>query len=107
MFEVERSHAWRTTLHTLYGRAVPTAVLDSQLGNSKDARAKHYTGASDLSALSEAVQGLSEQLLLATHKTAHKGVYRGVPSEPERPCARPPLPRESAETRMISRVSSK
>lgn len=55
MFEVERSHAWRTTLHTLYGRAVPTAVLDSQFGNSKDVRAKHYTDASDLSALSEAV----------------------------------------------------
>jgi len=56
ILENERSHVWRTTLHTLYGDAVPTAVLDSQFGNSEKVRAKHYTDPSDLSALSDAAR---------------------------------------------------
>ncbi len=54
--ENERSHVWRTTLHTLHGDGVPTAVLDSQFGNSEQIRAKHYTDPSDLSALKEAAE---------------------------------------------------
>ncbi|MGO1971580.1 MAG: hypothetical protein ACTH2Q_01350 [Propionibacteriaceae bacterium] len=56
VLETERSHVWRTTLHTLYGDEVPTAVLDSQFGNSEQVRARHYTDASDLSALGEAAR---------------------------------------------------
>lgn len=53
----ERSHVWRTTLHTLYGGSgVPTAVLDSQFGNSEQVRAKHYTDPSDLTSLLEAAR---------------------------------------------------
>lgn len=60
VLEKERSHVWRTTLHTLYGgESVPAAVLDSQFGNSEKIRAKHYTDASDLSALKNAVERVS------------------------------------------------
>lgn len=59
VLETERSHVWRTTLHTLYGGgAVPTAVLDSQFGNSEQIRQKHYTDPSDLTSLQTAVQEL-------------------------------------------------
>lgn len=59
ILENERSHVWRTTLHTLYGGSgVPTAVLDSQFGNSEEIRQKHYTDASDLTSLRLAVQQL-------------------------------------------------
>ncbi|WP_029144484.1 hypothetical protein [Microbacterium luticocti] len=34
-FENERAHLWRTTLHSLCGSNVPTAVLGSQFGNSE------------------------------------------------------------------------
>lgn len=54
--ENERSHVWRTTLHTLYGDGVSTAVLDSQFGNSEQIRAKHYTDPSDLSTLKDAAE---------------------------------------------------
>lgn len=54
--ENERSHVWRTTLHTLYGDGVSTAVLDSQFGNSEQFRAKHYTDPSDLSTLKVAAE---------------------------------------------------
>lgn len=57
VLENERSHVWRTTLHTLYGGGtVPEAVLDSQFGNSEKNRAKHYIDPSDLSALKSAAQ---------------------------------------------------
>lgn len=59
ILENERSHVWRTTLHTLYGgSAIPTAVLDSQFGNSEAVRAKHYTDPSDLEALGVAARRL-------------------------------------------------
>lgn len=54
--ENERSHVWRTTLHTLYGDGVSTAVLDSQFGNSEQTRTKHYTDPSDLSTLKDAAE---------------------------------------------------
>lgn len=55
----ERSHVWRTTLHTLYGGGtVPTAVLDSQFGNSEQVRQKHHTDPSDLTSLQSAVRTL-------------------------------------------------
>lgn len=51
----ERSHLWRTTLHTMYNDgSVPIPVLDSQFGNSEQVRQKHYTDASDMSPLREA-----------------------------------------------------
>jgi integrase len=56
VLENERSHMWRTTLHTLYGGSVPTAVLDTQFGNSEQVRAKHYTDPSDLSSLKAAAR---------------------------------------------------
>lgn len=59
LLQTERSHLWRTTLHTLYADTVATAVLDAQFGNTERVRAKHYTDASDLSALIRAAKHLS------------------------------------------------
>jgi integrase len=59
--ENERSHVWRTTLHTLYGDGVSTAVLDSQFGNSEQIRTKHYTDPSDLSTLKKAAEKMRSE----------------------------------------------
>lgn len=48
ILRTERSHMWRTTLHTLYKDSVPEAVLDAQFGNSQQVRAKHYSDPTDL-----------------------------------------------------------
>lgn len=59
VFEVERSHFWRTTLHGLCrGGEVSDAVLDIQFGNSKRIRDRHYTNVTDLSALEQAAEQL-------------------------------------------------
>lgn len=50
----ERSHMWRTTLRSLYDGKAPPAVLNSQFGHSEKTAQKHYTDASDLSALASA-----------------------------------------------------
>lgn len=54
--ETERSHIWRTTLHALYDGTTPAAVLNSQFGHSEKTHQRHYTDASDLSALDEAAR---------------------------------------------------
>lgn len=61
VLENERSHVWRTTLHTLYGDGVSTPVLDSQFGNSEQIRAKHYTDPSDLSTLKDAADRMRKK----------------------------------------------
>lgn len=50
----ERSHMWRTTLRSHYDGKAPAAVLNSQFGHSQKTADKHYTDASDLSALASA-----------------------------------------------------
>lgn len=50
----ERSHMWRTTLRTLYDGRAPAAVLNAQFGHSQEVAERHYTDASDLSALASA-----------------------------------------------------
>jgi len=53
---------------------VPIAVLDTQFGNTEQVRRKHYTDASDLSALGQAADRFQTDPDDAngTHKSTHK-----------------------------------
>lgn len=56
LFEVERSHMWRTTLRAFYVGKVPEAVLNSQFGHSTEVANLYYTDASDLQGLASAAK---------------------------------------------------
>lgn len=57
-FASERSHMWRTTLHTLLLGSVPPDVLDAQFGNTQAVRAAHYSDPDALAPLSNAAHVL-------------------------------------------------
>lgn len=77
LLNTERSHVWRTTLHTLYNDGtVPIAVLDTQFGNSEKVRAKHYTDPTRLSDLRNRTQELHAEAAMSEVRKTHKSTHR-------------------------------